>query len=74
MRKSGSILLTCSRQKISDEKKLFFIYLVFSFNSLAYITNDSDDPNIKVVRRDGSYSTSTGRGTCSHHGGVDHYL
>ncbi|WP_375713986.1 hypothetical protein [Morganella morganii] len=24
--------------------------------------------------RDGSYSTSKGRGTCSHHGGVDHYL
>ncbi|MET4865137.1 DUF3761 domain-containing protein [Morganella psychrotolerans] len=29
---------------------------------------------MKAVCRDGSYSTSTGRGTCSHHGGVDHYL
>ncbi|HCM62961.1 MAG TPA: hypothetical protein DIT05_10530 [Morganella sp. (in: Bacteria)] len=56
------------------KKILFFICLVFSFNSFAYITNDPDDPNIKAVCRDGSYSTSTGRGTCSHHGGVDHYL
>ncbi|XKD95045.1 hypothetical protein ACISK3_17250 [Morganella morganii] len=24
--------------------------------------------------RDGSYSTPKGRGTCSHHGGVDHCL
>ncbi|WP_082970669.1 DUF3761 domain-containing protein [Morganella psychrotolerans] len=50
------------------------MFSFFSFNSLAYITNDPDDPNIKAVCRDGSYSTSTGRGTCSHHGGVDHYL
>lgn len=29
---------------------------------------------IQAICRDGSTSHSRGRGTCSHHGGVDHYL
>ena len=28
----------------------------------------------KAVCRDGTYSYSRGRGTCSHHGGVAYYL
>ncbi|HAT1513996.1 DUF3761 domain-containing protein [Morganella morganii] len=39
--------------------------------AFGYITYD---PNIKAVCRDGSYSAPKGRGTCSHHGGVDHCL
>lgn len=39
--------------------------------AFGYITYD---PNIKAVCRDGFYSAPKGRGTCSHHGGVDHCL
>lgn len=45
--------------------------LLFSMSfAFGYITTDSSDPNIKAVCKDGTYSTSTGSGTCSHHGGV----
>ena len=40
-------------------------------SAFGYITYD---PNIKAVCRDGSYSAPKGRGTCSHHGGMDHCL
>nr|WP_247716302.1 DUF3761 domain-containing protein [Morganella morganii] len=50
------------------------VCFTFSVSAFGYITHDPNDPNIKAVCRDGSYSTSKGRGTCSHHGGVDHYL
>lgn len=38
--------------------------------SFAYITTDASDPNIRSLCKDGTYSTTTGRGTCSGHGGV----
>jgi hypothetical protein len=40
--------------------------------------NNYNSENIKVrvgaVCRDGTTSTATGRGACSHHGGVDYWL
>ncbi|EMJ9776811.1 TPA: DUF3761 domain-containing protein [Morganella morganii] len=42
--------------------------IISAFGHITY------DPNIKAVCRDGSYSAPKGRGTCSHHGGVDHCL
>lgn len=56
--------------------KMFYllILLIFSFSSFAYITNDSNDKKVKAICNDGSYSTSSGQGTCSHHGGVKYYI
>lgn len=48
---------------------LSLLVLIFSI-SYAYVTTDGSDPNIRSVCRDGTYSTSVGRGTCSGHGGV----
>lgn len=47
---------------------------MFSVNSFAEITNDSNDPKIKAVCNDGSFSTSRGPGTCSHRSGVRYYV
>lgn len=51
--------------------RLFIWAIVLLFNfSFAYVTTDGSDPNVRSVCRDGTYSTSVGRGTCSGHGGV----
>lgn len=42
--------------------------------SFAYITTNSSDPNIRSVCKDGTYSTSSGRGACSGHGGVATFI
>ncbi|MDR0219007.1 MAG: DUF3761 domain-containing protein [Enterobacteriaceae bacterium] len=56
-------------------KKIFLLlFMIYSGSVFAYITTDPNDPNIQAVCRDGTYSTSRGSGTCSHHGGVDHYI
>lgn len=39
-----------------------------------YIPPNNPSLNYKAVCKDGTYSYSTGRGTCSHHGGVSRYL
>lgn len=31
-------------------------------------------PRIGAVCNDGTYSNATGRGACSHHGGVNHWV
>ncbi|WGE90122.1 hypothetical protein [Actinobacillus arthritidis] len=46
------------------------ILLVSSISTMAYTTRNPYDPNIKSTCRDGSYSSSSGTGTCSGHGGV----
>ncbi|WP_246782551.1 endonuclease [Wohlfahrtiimonas chitiniclastica] len=54
-------------------KKLFaYMLMVFGLISSAnaYVTSDASDLNVKSRCRDGMYSTSVGRGTCSGHGGV----
>ncbi|EJG2202978.1 TPA: DUF3761 domain-containing protein [Morganella morganii] len=61
-------------RKYQVKKIVLLVCFTFSVSAFGYITHDPNDPNIKAVCRDGSYSTSKGRGTCSHHGGVDHYL
>ena len=52
---------------------LGILSLLISFPVFAEITQYRNY-NSRAVCRDGSYSTSTGRGTCSHHGGVSYYL
>ena len=44
--------------------------LFFSQSGFIRITANANDPEVKSKCADGTYSTSTGRGTCSHHGGV----
>ncbi len=63
--------------KFDDMKKylLALFFLIANANiSFAYITDNPNDPNVKAKCRNGKYSTSTGRGTCSRHGGVERYL
>jgi len=41
------------------------------------INNQQTNKNhirVGCICRDGSHSNATGRGACSHHGGVDHWL
>lgn len=53
---------------------LLFILIVNTQLTFAYTTSNPNDPNIRAKCRNGKYSTSTGRGTCSRNGGVAHYL
>ncbi|MDX7988961.1 hypothetical protein FE392_16845 [Xenorhabdus sp. 12] len=53
---------------------LLVLFIFFSGSGFAYITTDSSDPNVKTVCMDGEYSTSTGSGACSYHGGIDYYI
>lgn len=45
-------------------------------NSNSYKNYNSEKVKIRIgaVCRDGTTSTATGRGACSHHGGVDYWL
>ncbi|XWY20208.1 DUF3761 domain-containing protein [Bisgaard Taxon 45] len=38
-----------------------------------YLPQGNPSPHYKAICKDGTYSYSTGRGTCSHHGGVSRY-
>ncbi len=74
------VLLSVGISEITSEVQVVRIQIITHLLSekmydiigaFGYITYD---PNIKAVCRDGSYSAPKGRGTCSHHGGVDHCL
>ena len=56
--------------KISSRFAMLFLCFFFSQSGFARITTNANDPEVKSKCADGTYSTSTGRGTCSHHGGV----
>jgi len=59
---------------------LLIIILLSTF--LFSCSSDNDNPvdssssgeRIGAVCRDGTTSTATGSGACSHHGGVDHWI
>lgn len=56
------------------KKFMFFTLLtLFSTNTFAEITSHRSY-NSKLVCNDGSYSSSSGRGSCSHHGGIAYSL
>jgi len=46
---------------------------LFSVSASARVTSYRERDS-KTVCNDGSYSTSTGSGSCSSHGGVDYYM
>ncbi len=52
---------------------LFTLLTLFSTNAFAEITSYKNY-NSKSVCNDGAYSSSSGRGSCSHHGGVAYSL
>ena len=56
--------------KINSRFAMLFLCFFFSQSGFARITTNANDPEVKSKCADGTYSTSTGRGTCSHHGGV----
>ena len=56
-------------------RKIFFILtaiLLMSLNSYENSTDPGD--RVGAVCKDGTTSTATGSGACSHHGGVDHWI
>lgn len=58
-------------------RKLFFIGLVaLSLTSLSCKKDCQDDPSQRAGARckDGTKSSATGSGACSHHGGVDYWI
>ena len=51
-------------------KKLFFVSAVL----LMAFAGCNRGPRVGAVCNDGSKSSATGRGACSHHCGVDHWI
>lgn len=56
--------------KITTNITLLFLCFYLPQFGFARITTNANDPDVKSKCADGTYSTSVGRGTCSHHGGV----
>lgn len=52
------------------KKILAFVLIFTALSASAYVTRNPYDSNIKSRCSDGSYSTSSGSGTCSWHGGM----
>ena len=60
-------------------KKLFFISLLFIAISFTSCEPDAGTgagtgARTGAVCKDGTTTSATGSGACSHHGGVDHWL
>jgi hypothetical protein len=55
--------------------RIILVLLIFMILSVPGC-NQSTEPGNRTgaVCKDGTRSNSTGQGTCSHHGGVDHWL
>lgn len=49
---------------------LAIILCAASVSATAYVTKNPYDPNVRSTCRDGTYSSSSGSGACSNHGGV----
>ena len=58
--------------KVSYDGIYGFVYSKYIKPGTAYVTNYSIRTGAKC--RDGSTSSATGRGACSHHGGVSYWL
>ena len=54
--------------------KLLFIALFFALSMNICDTAEPGGERIGAVCNDGTTSTATGSGACSHHGGVDYWL
>ena len=39
-----------------------------------FFTSNTYAQRVGAICRDGTRSSATGRGACSHHGGVDHWI
>ncbi|MCO6525511.1 DUF3761 domain-containing protein [Snodgrassella sp.] len=57
---------------MKNSSKITMLFLCFCVPQFGFarITTDPNDPEVRSKCADGTYSTSVGRGTCSHHGGV----
>lgn len=51
-------------------RKWLFLILIFGLLS----GNCASGRRIGAVCKDGTTTSATGKGACSHHGGVDHWL
>jgi hypothetical protein len=60
--------------KAKDIAKILFAVTVFGYVSHKTIVEAYTGPRIGAICCDGWHSNATGRGACSHHGGVDHWI
>src|SRR6266567_2995818 len=60
--------------KAGEWAKVFLALTVISYGSSEAIRSAYTGPRIGAICRDGWHSNATGRGACSHHGGVDHWI
>lgn len=56
--------------KINSKFTILFLCFFLPQSGFARITTNANDPEVRSKCADGTYSTSIGKGTCSHHGGV----
>jgi len=60
----------------SNTNRTNYNYEQSKTNTNSYNNYNSENTKVRIgaVCRDGTTSTATGRGACSHHGGVDYWL
>jgi hypothetical protein len=58
------------------EKGVLYLLAIAFYASIIFgaLCIGQRGPRIGCICRDGWHSSATGRGACSHHGGVDHWL